>query len=76
MAEFKNCPGLAALTHFDVARFALEAAAVAVCTGLGRAVPRQVFAHYRRVGVPVAPLHVRNDALERVFFADFLATVT
>ncbi len=52
--------------HADVARLAAKARAAAVRAGAGVDVLRQLLAHHRGVGLAVAALVVRHDALERM----------
>ena len=49
-----------------MARLAPQPGATAMGAGLGGLVARQVLAHRDRIGLAVAPLEVRDDALERV----------
>ena len=73
MADLVNGACLCAFADSDVARLALQARAGAVRAGLGAAVARQVFAHQAGIGLAVAPLHVGDDAFERVLLAELLA---
>ena len=72
-ADLVNGARLIAFADFDVARLDAQAAAIAVRAMLGAAQTRQVFAHQGRIGLAVAPLHVRDDALEGMLLGQFLA---
>ena len=65
---------LVTFANLYVAGFASQAAAMAGRAGLDAAQAGQVFTHHGGIGLAVAPLHVRDDALKRVFFVELLAT--
>ena len=75
VAQLKNCPRLRAFTHLDVACLAAQAAATTFRAGLCAAITRQVLTNHRRVGFPVTPLHIWNDAFKRVLLAQALSGI-
>src|SRR5690242_10703222 len=58
-----------------VPRLRAQARALAGGTGLGVQILRELLPHHQGIGFPVAPLQVRQDALERMLFHDRLAAL-
>ena len=65
-AQLVDRPLVAPAADLDVTRLGPEARAVARRAGLDVQILRELLAHHDRVGFLVAPLEVRNDALEGV----------
>ncbi len=63
------------VADLDVARLAPQPRAVALGAGLRVEVLRELLAHHHRIGLAVAPLEVRDDALERVLAHHRLAAL-
>ena len=73
MADLVDRAQLIAVAQLHIARLAPQPGAAAVAAGLLAAVARQLFAHRDRIGLTVAPRHVRDDAFERMFLRQLLA---
>src|SRR5206468_9712380 len=64
-----------ARAHLDEPRLAAQPGAGAFGAGLRVEILRELLAHHLRIGLAVAPLEVRDDALERVLAHHRLAAV-
>jgi len=73
VADLEDRAGLFAFAQFHVARLAAQPGAVALGAGLHAAIAREFFPHRHRVGLAEAPLHVGQDAFERMLLAHLAA---
>jgi len=69
VGDLEDRARLPAFAHLHVPRLVAQPGAPAFGAGLHAAIARQFLAYRDRIGLAVAPLHVGDDAFERMFLA-------